>query len=212
MIASSSGKPLPRLHLVTNERLLREPWFLEVSARLMEAGTDRIALHLRGRGLSGREMWDLAVACSEICRATASWLVINDRVDVAAGVGATAVQLGQGSMQPSMARKVFSNRGSIGVSIHNVEEAAAAVRDGADFLLAGTLYPSSSHPHGPAAGVDWLPELLTLGRPVLGIGGIGERNVREVLARGAAGVGVISAVWDAPEPRRAVENLLQLVE
>lgn len=212
MTASSRTDTLPRLHLVTHERLLREPRFLDLAAGLMAIGAQRIALHLRGRQLGGREMWDLAVACSETARDSGSWLVINDRVDIALGVRATAVQLSQSSMQPSLARKVLGRRGAIGVSVHSVEEAAAAVEDGADFLLAGTLYPSSSHPGGPTAGLDWLPSLQGLGRPVLGIGGVGEANVREVLARGAVGVGVISAVWDAPEPRRALENLLQLVE
>ena len=178
----------------------------------MAAGGERIALHVRGHGLTGRELWDRADACVAAARRYGAWVLVNDRVDVALGCGAHGAQLGRESIPPEDARRILPADAVIGASIHDRDEAAAAIRGGADFLVAGTLFRSASHPGGEPKGVAWLGEVAALGRPVIGIGGIDPARVIEVLEAGVYGVAVISAVWNAADPAAAIEDLLSELE
>lgn len=178
----------------------------------MGVGGARVALHLRGHELNGLEIWDRAERLAPVAAATGAWLVVNDRIDVAVGCGAQAVQLGRESIPAELARRVIGDGVQIGVSVHDPAEAAAAVRGGADFLLAGTLFRSATHPAAEPVGTRWLAELVALGVPVIGIGGIDATRVREVIAAGAYGVAVVRAVWAAPEPERAAREILQQLE
>ena len=205
-------RALPRLHLVTDERVLRSSRFLETAERLLGRGGDRVALHLRGHELTGRELWELAASLARLSRSSGAALIVNDRVDVAMGCDAEGVQLGRGSIPPAAARELLGAGRWIGASVHDAPEAAEAARQGADFLLAGTLYASPSHPGGAPSGIDWIRDIVALGLPVLGIGGIDAARLPEVLDAGAYGVAVISAVWSAPDPFESLEHLLHHLE
>ena len=205
-------RALPRLHLVTDERVLRSAGFLETAERLLDRGGGRVALHLRGHELSGRERWEMAATLSRLTRSSGAALNVNDRVDVAVGCGAEGVQLGRGSLPPAAARELLGDDRWIGASVHDPQEAAEAARQGADFLLAGTLYASPSHPGGEPSGIDWIRDLAPLGLPVLGIGGIDATRLPEVLDAGAYGVAAISAVWSAPDPVGSLEQFLHHLE
>ncbi len=172
----------------------------------------RIAIHLRGRRLSGRELYEAALACGEMAGATGSLLVVNDRVDVALCCGCGGVQSGARSLALRDIRMLSGGRLLLGRSVHSVEEALSAQQEGADFLLGGTLYSTPSHPEVAPAGTGWIRELSALSIPLIGIGGISAGRVPEVLEAGAYGVAVIRAVWDAPNPVGAAAALLEAIE
>src|SRR5699024_3226461 len=104
-------------------------------------------------------------------------------------------------------RRLADGRLLIGGSVHSREEALTVVENGADFILAGTLYSTPSHPDVAPAGAARVRALAALGMPVIGIGGITATRVSEVVAAGAHGVAVIRAVWDAPNPTAAAAVL-----
>lgn len=212
MTTSAEGRTLPRLHLVTDERVLRDGDFLSAARRALAEGGPRVALHLRGRASTGRELWEQARLLVAKARATGAWLVVNDRLDVARGCGADAVQLGQTSFPVFDARRLLEPKTAIGVSVHTPAEAANAVRNGADFLLAGTLFESETHPGQRPAGLVWLREAASLGVPVIGIGGITPDRIRPVLDAGASGVAAIRGIWNAPDPIDALGQYLQHLE
>jgi thiamine-phosphate pyrophosphorylase len=89
-----------------------------------------------------------------------------------------------------------------------VDEAAAAVAEGADFLLVGSIYETASHPGRPAAGLGLVRAAAALGRPVIAIGGIDAARAREARAAGAYGVAAITAIWHAVDPAAAALALL----
>ncbi|HEV2131732.1 MAG TPA: thiamine phosphate synthase, partial [Longimicrobiaceae bacterium] len=134
-------------------------------------------------------------------------LLINDRVDVALACGAHGVQLGARGLRAADARRLLGDRSLLGVSVHSSEEADAAA--GADFLLVGTLFPTASHPERKGAGTQLLRRLANLALSQIGIGGITTERVAEVRRAGAAGIAVLSGVWQAEEPGRAVEEYLR---
>jgi thiamine-phosphate diphosphorylase len=92
--------------------------------------------------------------------------------------------------------------------VHTTQEAAAAVDQGADFLVVGNVYPTASHPGRPAAGLNLVRASADLGLPVIAIGGITAERAVEVKAAGAYGVAAIAALWQAPDPAAATLAML----
>lgn len=211
MTASSDRPgPIPRLHVVTDEQILRAPAFARVAVDLIRAHGGDVALHLRGRELSGRELFDSAMAIRDDAEASGTLLVINDRVDVAVCSGAPAIQLPGHSLTVREARAV-AGQIRIGRSVHSLGEARQAAADGADFLLAGTVFTTLSHPETEGQGTAWLTDLSALGRPVIAIGGIDAGHAGQVIRAGAHGVAVMRAVWSADDPVVAAGRLLNAI-
>ncbi|HEX9016143.1 MAG TPA: thiamine phosphate synthase, partial [Chloroflexota bacterium] len=111
------------------------------------------------------------------------------------------------------ARHLMRNAALLGSSVHSVEEAVSAERDGADYLLLGTIFDSRSHPGVPGAGPGLVAEVARAVRiPVLAIGGITSSNARSVMEAGAAGVAVITAIQSAPDLAGATRALLEAIK
>ena len=197
--------PLPRLHAITDERIARRPDLGDIARELATGGGADLALHARGHTLTGLEHYELAVRLSD---SPSVRLFINDRLDIALAVDAEGVQLTPGSLSPEEARRL-SARWWIGRSVHNLAEAEAAQAGGADYLLAGPVFPTATHPDRAPLGLGALREIVGLGLPVIAIGGVTARNAREVREAGAHGVAAIRALWDATEPAAAARQMLE---
>ncbi len=174
---------------------------------LARAGGDAVALHARGARLTGREHFTLASQFDNL----ASPLFVNDRLDVALAVHAGGVQLGRGSLPPSDARRLDPGWW-IGRSVHSVEEARSALAEGADYLLAGPVYATATHPEAAPLGVERLRAITAVGLPVVAIGGVTPARVRELCVAGAHGVAAIRALWDVTEPARAAQEMLTAMD
>lgn len=203
------GRP-PVLHVVTDDGVLARPGFLESAKEVLGAGGGEVALHVRGPGTTGGRLYALVRGLGASASGAGAFLVVNDRVDVALVAGVAAVHLGARSLPVAEARRILGPRAWVGRSVHDVEEAATVASEGADWIFAGHVFETPSHPGRPGVGVDGLGEMCraTAGVPVVAIGGITPRRVAEVLSHGARGVAVIRGVWDAPDPARAVEDYL----
>jgi thiamine-phosphate diphosphorylase len=199
-------RPLPRLHAFTNTALLSGAE-LGIRAAAIAAAGSAVALHARARGAGGAVLAQWAQRLLSLARPPEAAVFVNGRSDVAAAVGAHGVQLGRDHLAPADARKVV--RGWIGCSVHSLEEAAAAVKEGADFLVVGTVYESASHPGRSPAGLDLVRQTSGLGLPVVAIGGITPARAPEVREAGAYGVAAIRALWEAPDPAAAALDLLR---
>jgi thiamine monophosphate synthase len=102
----------------------------------------------------------------------------------------------------------FAESPFTGRSVHSVEAAIRAEQEGCDYILAGSVFPTTSHPNGPVAGVTLIEEIaqrITI--PVIAIGGITATNARQCIDAGASGVAVISAIFDAEDPKQAAQDL-----
>ena len=199
--------PLPRVHAVTDERIARRPDLDQTIAALATAGQD-LAVHARGRSLSGLEHYHLAVrlsACPPVR------LFVNDRLDVALAAGAAGVQLAAESLPVDAARRL-QPQWWIGRSVHTADQARAAQAEGADYLLAGPVFETATHPGRTPLGIDGLREIIGLGHPVIAIGGIDSDRARELARIGVYGVAAVRALWDAPEPAAAGRALLEALE
>ncbi len=203
---------LARLHLVTDDAVLRAADFRERAQAVLVAHGPSLALHLRGHGLTGAELFELARDLGFAADAAGAEVLVNDRVDVALAGGVDGVQLGRRSLPIAAARALLGADAWIGYSAHDAAEAAQAAADGADFLVVGSLYRTASHPERAPAGTALVREtiaaLAPAEVPVIGIGGITPERVSEVLAAGAYGVAVLGGVWHAADPVAATADYI----
>lgn len=196
---------LPRLHLVTDDDVLRTPGFLDRAAAVLERGARDTALHLRGHATRGGVLYALGELLAATASRSGAQLFLNDRIDVALAVRARGVQLGRRSIPVAHARRLVGGTLRIGVSVHSPAEASRAEADGADFVMAGTIYASASHPDGAHAGVARVADVAaSTALPIIAIGGITPVRVGAVLRAGARGVAVLGGVWHAEDPVSAV--------
>ncbi len=168
-------------------------------------------VQLREKGLGGRTLLELALKMREVTAAFGARLLINDRIDVALLSGADGVHLGRSSVSASEARGILGPGRLIGVSTHSLDEARAAEADGADFVTFGPVYPTPSKAcYGPPVGIQALKEASSSIRvPVYAIGGVKKENLREVVAAGAFGAAVISAVLAGEDPAESARELIE---
>jgi thiamine-phosphate pyrophosphorylase len=169
-------------------------------------------IQLRAKEASAREMAGLARRLLAETRAAGALFLVNDRVDVALAVGADGAHIGADDLPLEAARAIVPRGFLLGRSVDSAAEAAAAARAGADYLGVGPVFATGSKSDaGPVVGLEGVRAACEAagGVPVVGIGGIDAGNAAAVGEAGAAGVAVISAVMRAPDPRAAVERLLE---
>jgi thiamine-phosphate pyrophosphorylase len=166
-------------------------------------------VQLREKDLLVRDLLDLASTMRAATRRHGARLIVNDRADVALAAEADGVQRTHESL-PVAALRVVSGRLLVGASVHSLADARGAADEGADFLVFGPVYDTpSKRAYGPPQGLEALRRVAgEIARPVLAIGGITPARVPEVLAAGAAGVGVISAILAAELPVDATRAFL----
>jgi thiamine-phosphate pyrophosphorylase len=176
-------------------------------------------VQLRDKFSATRAMIEEAQAIKEAVAPLAVPFVVNDRVDVALAAAADGVHLGQDDMTVEDARRLLGSNAIIGLSIKSVAEAEAAPIDLIDYVGSGGVYATSSKqqknpPIGPAGLARIIAVLRSRSRdlPVCGIAGIDASNAAEVVAAGADGVAVISALSMAPDPAAAARALRDIVD
>ncbi|MBM3926166.1 MAG: thiamine phosphate synthase [SAR202 cluster bacterium] len=199
----------PILCLVTDRRLCHDGDLVRKVAQAVEGGVNMV--QLREKDMPGGGLLKLTMELKNALQNKAL-LFINERVDVALACSADGVQLGEDAMGPSEVRQLVKDTMLIGRSVHSMEGALAAQRQGVDLLVVGTIFPSPSHPAGPVSGAALLRRLTArIATPCIGIGGINAANAAGVIHAGALGVAVISAILSSPNPRQAAAALRQAI-
>ncbi|MGA9161765.1 MAG: thiamine phosphate synthase [Actinomycetota bacterium] len=168
------------------------------------------AVQLRAPELDDAALTELGTEIAGVCHAAGVLFVVNDRLEVAASLGAGA-HVGQDD-DPSSARAILGPDAVLGVSVSTPDEARAAAGDGADYLGV-MVWATRTKPGARPRGLDGLRAIVeATDLPVVGIGGIDAGNARQVLETGAAGICVVSAVGAAPDPERAARALVEVVQ
>ena len=118
-------------------------------------------------------------------------VVVSSRCDVALAAGAAGVNLPERDIPTREARSLLDER-LVGRSVHSVDAAVTAEREGADFVIFGPVWASVSHPDFSPAGVEALARVAgSVSIPVLAIGGVTEERIAAIHHAGAAGYAAI---------------------
>ncbi len=199
------------LYVITDETVGGRKSHEEIAQQAVLGGAGII--QLRDKNLSCTELAVVGREIAVITREAGAVFIVNDRLDVAIACGADGVHLGQGDLRAGTARQLAPPGFIIGVSVGTVEEAVEAEREGADYIaLSPTFSTASKDDAGPGYGLDRLREIhRAVSLPIVAIGGINRENVQDVIAAGADGIAVISAVVASPDIAGAARELRDLV-
>lgn len=175
---------------------------------LLKAGVKWIQYREKNR--TRREMFHDARKLREITKEFDACFIVNDYADIALAVGADGVHLGQDDLPIKEARKIMGKR-IIGVSTHNIAEAADAEKEGADYIGFGSIFPTTTKEDVILQGLDALKEaVLSVKIPVIAIGGINADNVKPVFETGCYGVAVSSGLMKGNIKENAEKFLSQI--
>jgi thiamine-phosphate pyrophosphorylase len=189
----------------------------ELARRCAEGGATLV--QLRDKASETRAMVEEARAIKAALAPLAVPFVVNDRVDVALAAGADGVHLGPDDMTVEDARRLMGRSAIVGLSVKSAAAAEAAPVELIDYVGSGGVYVTLSKEQKTAPmGPEGLARIISVLRrrvpqlPVAGIAGIDASNAAEVIAAGADGVAVISALSLASDPAAAARRLRDIVD
>ncbi|WP_312470876.1 thiamine phosphate synthase [Neobacillus sp.] len=169
----------------------------------------------KGEGaLTGTEKLSLAKELQSICRDHQIPFIVNDDIELALAIDADGVHIGQEDEPVKSVREKIGDK-ILGVSVHSIEEAEVALREGADYFGIGPVFPTKTKVDAkPSRGTTLIQTLRKEGFtiPIVGIGGITHENARSVVEAGADGVSVITAISHEASPMVAARALSDSVE
>ena len=196
-----------KLYVITDRRLKPE---VESVREALEGGATSIQLRIKNAPT--REMIEIGRKIRELTKEYDVLYFVDDRLDVALATDADGVQLGPEDMPISLAREIAPNL-IIGASVYSLEEALKAEKEGADYLGAGSVFPTPTKRDAKVIGLEGLKRIVdSVKIPVVAIGGINHENVREVLNTGVDGIAIISAIIGADDVKIATEEMRKIIE
>lgn len=170
-------------------------------------------IQLRHKTASGRELFSWAQEIRTLCRKYEALFFVNDRIDIALACAADGVHLGQEDIPARIARTIAGETMLVGISATSLEEALKAQKEGADYIGLGHIFPTGSkEKHHPPLGIETLEKAASiLSIPIVAIGGVTLENAPALVAAGADGIAVISAVSRTASPMQAAMDLAKAI-
>ncbi|MGG4555832.1 thiazole tautomerase TenI [Bacillus toyonensis] len=183
------------LHVISNGHMP----FEELVNVAMQIESEIDYLHIREREKSTKELYE-GVESLLKKGFPASKLVINDRIDIAILLNIPRVQLGYRSADVRLVKEKFSYL-HVGYSVHSLEEAIVAFKNGADSLVYGHVFPTDCKKGVPARGFEEISDIAScLSISITAIGGITPENTVDVLTNGVSGIAVMSGIVSSSNP------------
>ncbi|MFM2580521.1 thiamine phosphate synthase [Vibrio fortis] len=199
-----------KLYLVTDDQ--QDLATLEHVVELSVAGGVTM-VQVREKHGDVRAFIERAQRVKAILSGTGVPLIINDRVDVALAVDADGLHLGQSDMPAEMARQLIGEDKILGLSIENEQQLKEAEHLPIDYIGLSAIFATPTKTNTKKHwGVEGLKSALeTTKLPIVGIGGINESNIPELMATGVHGLALVSAICQADDPKAAAQHLLSLM-
>jgi len=202
-----SWKNKLKLYVITDGRFIDE---VKGAMLALEGGATTIQLRMKNSPT--RKMIEVGREIRKLTKEYDALFIVNDRVDVALATDADGVHLGQEDMPIDVAREIVGDI-IIGISASNLREAMEAEKNGADYIGAGSVFPTTTKEDARYLGLDGLKEVVSKVRiPVVAIGGITLENVNKVLETGVQGIAVISAIMGATDVKKAASLMRKIID
>ena len=170
-------------------------------------------VQLREKALDETAFLQEARDICALCRRYGVPFIVNDNVDVAVACGADGVHVGQEDMEAGEVRRRVGEDMILGVSVHTVEEARQAVRDGADYLGLGAVFPTGTKTDADVMPGDMLRAICgAVDVPTVAIGGLNRSNILQLSGSGVDGAALVSAIFGAEDIEGVCRELRALAE
>ena len=197
------------LYLVTDRTWLKDKTLPEVVESVLK--NNATFIQLREKNLDYKRFKELAIEIKKITDKYQVPFVINDNIEIAMEVDADGVHVGQNDLIATRARKILGKDKILGVSVINVKQAIEAEKAGADYLGAGSVFTTTSKLDANNIDVEEIKKITkAVNIPVLGIGGINEKNIHLLKDSGLDGIAVISAILAQEDIEEATRKLYKL--
>ncbi|MBI4303983.1 MAG: thiamine phosphate synthase [Chloroflexi bacterium] len=211
LVGKDKLERLPGLYVIIDTEALKGRSHLEIASQAIRGGARTI--QLRDKLSSKKELLPIARQLKDLCTGSGVLFLMNDYLDIALAVDADGLHVGQDDLPVVEARRLLPIGKILGCSTQTVEEALAAIADGADHVAVGAIYPTQSKEKIVAVGLARLRQIRqVVSVPIVAIGGINKDNAAEVIAAGADSLAVISAVLGASSPEEAARQLARKFE
>lgn len=206
------GITIPRFYAILDAEQAGERSPVVLCEALLGAGVRLI--QYRDKKASSRELFETSRELAERVRRAGGIFIVNDRADVARVAGADGVHLGQKDLPVELARRVLEAGQYVGFSTHRLDQVVEAEQSSADYIAFGPIFSTQSKAQpDPVVGLEGLRAARRATRkPLVAIGGITLKRVREVLDAGADSVAVIADLLRAPDITTRAKEFLKVVE
>lgn len=183
---------------------------VELALKLAGAGVELI--QLRDKRATARKIHDEAADLIARLSSKGVRIIVNDRADIAAMVGAGGVHVGQDDLPVEEARRICGASCWVGISTHNLEQFREASRTSADYIAVGPVFPTAAKENpDPVVGIDFVRAVRRLTpKPIVAIGGITVESAADVFRAGADSVAVIRDLRSASDPAGRAREYLEI--
>lgn len=194
------------LYVIIDTQRLEGRSHIELAGQVIDGGAR--VIQLRDKLQSKKELLPVARELRKLCTEHNVLFIMNDYLDLALASDADGLHLGQKDLPIKTARKLLPLDKILGCSTTTVDQAITAESEGADYIAAGSVYPTSSKEAAVVVGLERLRQVRqAISLPLVAIGGITRDNVAEVLAAGADSAAVISDILGAESPEEAARQI-----
>jgi thiamine-phosphate pyrophosphorylase len=200
------------VYLITDPVLTGTRSVTEVVAMAIAGGATMV--QYRNPDAKTRILVDEARAILTLTKPAKIPFIVNDRVDVALAVGADGVHVGQADMRVADVRRLIGPAPIVGLSITSEADLDVSDFRGVDYLGVGPVFATSTKPDAaPPINVGGLEAIVARTKiPIVAIGGLHAGNAADAITAGAAGVAVVSAICESPDPSAATKELVGIVK
>ncbi len=168
-------------------------------------------IQLRDKDLNDNKLLKIAKNIRKITEKTNTLFFVNDRLDITILSNADGIHVGQTDLPIKDIRKI-NNKLLIGKSTHNIKQLKNALKEQPDYIGIGPIYKTFSKKiPDPVLGLNKAKQMLKISTiPSIGIGGIKDHNLNEVLSIGFKNYSIVSYIMDSENPDRIIKKIKRI--
>ena len=200
---------LPPIYPITDKSMAHSRDHYSILKELVRGGARLV--QIRDKHTPVPELIKDLRRCVDFALSRNVTLILNDRCDLVLCCGTSGAHLGQIDLPPEQARKLLGNNRIIGFSTHSLSQVRKASLLPVQYIGFGPVFRTSTKENAsPAVGLKRLKRACVLSPvPVVAIGGIGLKQVRDILKAGASSAAVISALMKSENIAKRMEDFLE---
>ena len=199
---------LSPLYLITPDLESHDKTFINKAEALIESGIKLFQFRSKKTPFSGHEK--IVKQLIDICNKNGCLFIYNGKPEQASKLGAHGVHLNSKELLLSD-RKPLNEQYWVAASCHNMEEINHAVTIGVDFCVLSPIHETTSHSNGQPLGWKKFGEIARGSNiPIYALGGVQPSELNMAIKNGAWGIAMVSGIWNAREPVKAVRACLKM--
>lgn len=203
-----------RLYLVTDRSFIKNRSLYEQVREALYGGVTMVQFREKSLGSipeQSKELIKEAEKIRQLCYEFHVPFIVNDYVEIAKMLDADGVHVGQADMEASQVRQLLGDNKIVGVTVKTVEQALAAMQQGASYLGSGAAFATGTKTDTKVIDHQVLKDIChSVSIPVVGIGGITEHNAEQLKGLGLSGIAVVSGILAQPKIEQAAKTLYRM--